>query len=292
MGFLAGVVGELNRREDKAERREEFMMNLLERRKDSILPEIKERISKRNAKVSERKARVDMAVSNFQFSERSAKALELTGQLEYQLANLVQLGDKLDPTYVANLTAGLEDRIDNDEDLAAAISAGLSGPLDTEEDKSQAFIRAYQATDAASFDKELNDLVSYSGGSLPSYDKPFKITAGKGSQVSGSDANTIRKQINEALAVMYRDKFQQNENGEYGLKPDVEGGAEVNFLFNEMVNKATELAQDPFNNFSTVGATQFIVQKLQPALDINATTVADNLNSALTDDTFNWDRFR
>ena len=50
MGFLAGVVGELNRREDAAERREEFMMNLLERRKAAIIPQILDRIQKRNEK--------------------------------------------------------------------------------------------------------------------------------------------------------------------------------------------------------------------------------------------------
>lgn len=291
MGFLAGVVAEINRQEDAATRADEFMMELLERRKGQILPELMERIKNRTEKVAEREARVDMATS-IGFSERAAQALELTGQLEFQLANIAQLGDKLDPTYIGNLTAGLEERIDNDEDLAAAVAAGLSGPLDTEEDRSQAFIRAYQTTDAASFDKELANLISYTGGSMPSYDTPFKITAGKGDEISPSDANNIERQIKNALAVMYRDKFQQNVEGEWGLKPDVEGGAEVNFLFNQMVNKATEMAQSPFNTLSTVGATQLIVEKVQPALGLNATTVADNLDSALTDNTFNWDTFR
>jgi len=291
MGFLAGVVGEINRQEDAQTRAEEFMMELLERRKGQILPELMERIRNRTEKVAERQARVDLATS-IGFSERAAQALELTGQLEFQLANIAQLGDRLDPTYIGNLTAGLEERIDNDEDLAAAVAAGLSGPLDTEEDRSQAFIRAYQATNAASFDEELANLISYTGGSMPSYDTPFKITAGKGVKVSPSDANNIERQIKNALAVMYRDKFQQNDEGEWGLKPDVEGGAEVNFLFNQMVNKATEMAQSPFNTLSTVGATQYIVEKIQPALGLNATTVADNLDNALTDNTFNWDTFR
>lgn len=291
MGFLAGVVAEINRQEDAATRADEFMMELLEKRKNQILPELMERIQKRTEKVAEREARVDMA-TGIGFSRRAAEALELTGQLEFQLANIAELGRNLDPTYIENLTAGLEERIENDEDLAAAISAGLSGPLDTEEDRSQAFIRAYQATDAASFDEELADLISYTGGSMPSYDTPFKITAGKGAKVNPSDANNIRKQINEALAVMYRDKFQQNAEGDWGLKPDVEGGEEVNFLFNQMVNKATELAQSPFNTLSTVGATQLIVEKVQPAFGLNATTVADNLDDALMDNTFNWDTFR
>ena len=291
MGFLAGVVAEVNRQEDAATRADEFMMELLEKRKNQILPELMERIKDRTEKVAEREARVDMATS-IGFSERAAQALELTGQLEFQLANIASLGKELDPTYIGNLTAGLEERIDDDEDLAAAVAAGLSGPLDTEEDRSQAFIRAYQATDAASFDEELANLISYTGGSMPSYDTPFKITAGKGAEVSPSDANNIRKQVNEALAVMYRDKFQQNEDGEWGLKPDAEGGEEVNFLFNQMVNKATEMAQSPFNTLSTVGATQLIVEKVQPAFGLNATVVSDNLDNALTDNTFNWDTFR
>lgn len=291
MGFLAGVVGEINRQEDAQTRAQEFMMQLLEKRKGQILPELMERIKNRTEKVAAREARVSMATS-IGFSERAAQALELTGQLEFQLANIAQLGDDLDPTYIGNLTAGLEERIDNDEDLATAVAAGLSGPLDTEEDRSQAFIRAYQATNAESFDKELANLISYTGGSMPSYDTPFKITAGKGSEVSPSDSNNIEKQISKALAVMYRDKFQQNAEGNWGLKPDVEGGAEVQFLFNQMVNKATELAQDPFNTLSTVGAIQYLVQKVEPAVGLNATTVANNLDTALTDNTFNWDTFR
>ena len=291
MGFLAGVVGEINRQEDAQARADEFMMGLLEKRKNQILPALQERIANRTAKVAERESRVDQAVG-LNFSRRSAEALELTGQLEFQLEYIKSLGRDLDPTYIGNLTAGLEERIDNDEDLAAAVAAGLSGPLDTEEDRSQAFIRAYQATDAASFDKELANLISYTGGSMASYDTPFKITAGKGDEVSPSDANNIKRQVTDALSVMFDEYFTTNSEGRTVLKQEVPGGAEVNFLFNQMIEKATEMAQDPFNTLSTVGATQLIVDKIQPALGLNASVVSENLDTALTDDTFNWDTFR
>ena len=63
MGFLAGVVGELNRREDAAERREEFMMNLLEQRKAAVLPQIMDRLANRNEGAKLRAATVNIAAS-------------------------------------------------------------------------------------------------------------------------------------------------------------------------------------------------------------------------------------
>lgn len=88
MGFLAGVVGELNRREDKAARREEFMMNLLEKRKAAIIPQLVERIEKRNAKVEEKLSRLKTATSSYGFTDEAAAILETTGQLGTILSNL------------------------------------------------------------------------------------------------------------------------------------------------------------------------------------------------------------
>ena len=93
MGFLSGVVGELNRREDKAARREEFMMNLLEKRKAAILPQIIDRIEKRNAKVAARLTRLDTAVNDYKFTKEAASILETSGRLDSILSGLGKPAD-------------------------------------------------------------------------------------------------------------------------------------------------------------------------------------------------------
>ena len=92
MGFLAGVVGELNRREDAAERREEFMMNLLEKRKAAVLPQIMDRIEKRKEGAKIRAARVQTAVS-FGMTDEAAAVLESSGNLDGLLARLNKLNE-------------------------------------------------------------------------------------------------------------------------------------------------------------------------------------------------------
>ena len=46
MGFLAGVVSEINRQEDAKERADRFTKELLERRKNILIPQIAERMAK------------------------------------------------------------------------------------------------------------------------------------------------------------------------------------------------------------------------------------------------------
>ncbi len=292
MGFLKGVVAEIDRQEDAATRAEEFMMTLLEKRKNEILPELMERIADRTEAATERTARVDTAIG-LGFSKRAATALELTGQLEFQLAKVIDLKKDLDPTYIPNLTAGLEARIDDDEKLAEAVAAGLSGPLNSTEDQEKAFIRAYQATDAATFDDELANLIKYMGGKAKSYSDKFNLTASKGSVISDSEFKNVNKILGDALSVMYQDVFEKDNAGEWQIREDAPDGEEVKFLFNNLAKEATNIAQDPFNTFGTVGATQFIIDKITPSSGLDATTVNENLQEALksTEDNY-WDRFR
>ena len=200
---------------------------------------------------AERTARLDAAMG-LGFSERAATALELTGQLEFQLAKVMDLKKDLDPTYIPNLTSGLESRIDDNEELAKAVAEGLSGPLNSIEDQENAFQRALKSTSITDFDEELNKLIMYTGGTPNSYSE-----------------------------------------GRTRIKLDQPGGEEVKFLFNNLSKEATKIAQDPFNTFSTVGAAQFIIDKITPASGLPASVVNENLNESLTSsEPSYWDRFR
>lgn len=292
MGFLAGVLAEVNRQEDAAIRADEFMQSLLEKRKGQILPELMQRIADRTEAAAERTARVDAAIG-LGFTKRAATALELTGQLDFQLAKIGKLDKDLDPTYIPNLTAGLEARIEDDENLAKAVAAGLSGPLDSREDQEQAFIRAYNATDSASFDDELANLVKYMGGKPQSYSDKFSITPSKGSVISDPEFKNINNILGNALNTMYEKMFGRDENGNWFVRSETPGSEEVQSLFNNLSKQATTLAEDPFNTLGTVGAAQFIIDKIEPSTGIEASVVNQNLLGALSTDAENyWDTFR
>lgn len=294
MGFLAGVLAEVNRQEDAATRADEFMMSLLEKRKDQILPELMGRIADRTKAAAERTARVDAAIG-MQFSERAATALELTGQLGFILENITDLKKDLDPSYISNLTAGLESRIDSDEELAKAVAAGLTGPLESVEDQENAFLRAYQATDQASFDTELANLINYMGGSnSTSIDDKFDITVGKGSVITEPEFRNINNILGDALSPIYSQAFKRDSEGDWYVNTQTPGGSEVQNLFNSLSFKVKDLALDPFNKLGTVDAAQLVVEKITPSYGINATTVTENLEQAFQSDdpTAYWNTFR
>ena len=268
----------------------------LEERKNSlreyrIKAGFEERANLKKAR-AERQARLDAAMG-LNFSKRAATALELTGQLEFELAKIVKLGKDLDPTYIPNLTSELESRIEDDEELAKAVSEGLSGPLNSREDMENAFTRALQARNAAAFDKELENLITYTGGKPNSYAKKFNIAPSKGSVITDPEFKNINNILGNALNVMYQDVFEKDNQGDWQIKADAPDGEEVRFLFNNLSKQATNISQDPFNTFGTVGAVQFIIDKITPASGIPANVVNENLNEALDSGESNyWDRFR
>lgn len=241
---------------------------------------------------AERTARLDAAMG-LGFSERAATALELTGQLEFQLAKIANFKDDLDPTYIPNLTSGLESRIDDNEELAKAVAEGLSGPLNSIEDQENAFQRALKSTSITDFDEELNKLIMYTGGTPNSYSEKFSITPSKGSVITDPEFKNIDSIITDALSVLYSDVYETDSEGRTRIKLDQPGGEEVKFLFNNLSKEATKIAQDPFNTFSTVGAAQFIIDKITPASGLPASVVNENLNESLTSsEPSYWDRFR
>jgi len=268
----------------------------LEERKNSlreyrIKAGFEERANLKKAR-AERQARLDAAMS-LNFSKRAATALELTGQLEFELAKIVKLGEDLDPTYIPNLTSELESRIEDDEELAKAVSEGLSGPLNSREDMENAFTRALQAGNAAAFDKELENLITYTGGKPNSYAKKFNITPSKGSVITDPEFKNVDSIITNALSVLYSDVYETDSEGQARIRLDQPGGEEVKFLFNNLSKEATRIAQDPFNTFSTVGAAQFIIDKITPASGLPADVINKNLKESLTSsEPSYWDRFR
>ena len=102
MGFFAGVVKELDRIEDREERRKEFMATLLEKRKTQVLPILLDRIKENKEKVAEIKAKMKLA-KGFGFSDEAAAVLDASGDLDTLLVRLKKLQE--DPDKEINETA-------------------------------------------------------------------------------------------------------------------------------------------------------------------------------------------
>lgn len=293
MGFVKGVVEELNRQEDLKIRADEFMQTQLSKLKDMVLPDIMERINARTDSAKERTARIDTAIE-MGFTKRVATALEMTGQLNFQLAKIVDGKDRIDPDYITTLNVGLEKRIDDDVELSKAVGIGLSGDLTNSEGQTQAMLNAYNATDREDFDNALANLMSYTGGSTSSeIDKPFDITATKGYKISLSDQNNIKKQVGDTLHIMFNDYFSYNQEMErFVINPNKEGSDKVENLMTDLEQKATELAESPFNTLSPVNAVFEVVNKIRPANGLDVDIINENLDESFTNPQFNWDRYR
>lgn len=96
MGFFAGVVEELGRMEDRKERNDMFMLDLLEKRKATVIPILLERIERNKAERKEISGRLSKAIG-FGITKEAAAVLESSGSLARVLAPLEKVQQSDDP---------------------------------------------------------------------------------------------------------------------------------------------------------------------------------------------------
>ena len=60
----------------------------------------------------------------------------------------------------------------------------------------------------------------------------------------------------------------------------------------DLEQKATELAESPFNTLSPVNAVFEVVNKIRPANGLDVDIINDNLDESFTNPQFTWDRYR
>ena len=106
MGFFVGVVDELGRMEDRKERNDMFMLDLLEKRKATVIPLLLERIERNKAERKEISNRLSKAVS-FGITKEAAAVLESSGSLARVLAPLQKVQESDDPDKKIN-KAGIQ----------------------------------------------------------------------------------------------------------------------------------------------------------------------------------------
>ena len=239
MGFLKGVVAEIDRQEDAATRAEEFMMSQLDKLKGVIIPELMEKIKTRTENAAETKARIDFAQS-LGLSERSAYALEVTGQLEFELATLQQLdkNDKVAKNFIKTLDATITSQIDNDEDIAKGISAGIAAMKKnmTAQDSTNALMKAMYATTRDEFEDAMEG-VTVKTITMPEVeDFEYRPTGGR-AMIDSSELNRMDQRIAQSLQTTFGQGYE--------VDPERAGGlGYISFVDDDLNRLFTKLAEE------------------------------------------------
>lgn len=223
----------------------------------------------------------------FGFSQKSAMALEMSGQLEFELGKVKSLieKNKLAENYIPTLVSYLEGKVDNDADLAESISRGLqSDSLVTEEEQSLALINSIG--DLNELQKEFMKTTTGGRTGIPA----FQYTPTKGARIELSDIKSIRAQLASSLNTIYADSFQIGPTGEVEFTQNAE--PEVQELFNKLAEKTTLLAEDPTNSYSPTSALNAVIGAVQTSQFVPPNVVVEKLDEAITTPNFNWDPFR
>jgi len=182
------------------------MMNLLERRKNAILPIIMDRVEKRNAKVSERLSRMQTATSSYGFTEEAAAVLESTGQLNTILSNLPEPA-KVSKTGIQILSETVVSSLKEDQ-IASAVKYAFDAGY-AESPTSDKLIDAISANSSEEFESALSGIsVGGSSVSRPSLGPlPINERALLSRDVSGvmDDRKVLKDTLAEQLDVTVTD---------------------------------------------------------------------------------------
>lgn len=246
-----------------------------------------ENIQKRRTALAESKARIGEA-KRFGFSTKAARALEMSGQLEFEVDKVQNLikNNKLSENYIPTLTAFLEDKVDNDEDLAAALAKGLQGDsFVSEEDQSLGLINSIG--DLNELQEQFLKTTKPTGRTgLPA----FQYTNTKGARIELSDRKSIQAQLASSLSTMYDASFSINNNGDVQFNQNT--SPDVQILFNNLTEKTVDLAEDPTNSFSPVSALSTVIGSIENSSRVPAVTVLEKIDEAIATPDFNWEPFK
>ena len=224
----------------------------------------------------------------FKFTEKSATALEMSGQLEFELEKVKKLlgNGALSETYIPTLVAHLEKQIDGDEELANAIARGLQPEsLTTPEEMSLGLIASMG---------DLNELqeqfLKTTQGGKTAALPAFSYTQTKGARIELPEMKSIRAQLAGALNTIYEDSFTVTNTGDVILNQNAD--PDVQILFNNLATKTQQLAESPLNSFSPTSALNTVIGSIENSSNVNPNVVLELMDEAITTPDFNWNPYR
>lgn len=269
MGFLAGVVAEINRQEDAQTRADEFMMELLERRKNQIIPDLQERIANRTEKANQAVARVELAHS-LGLSKEAAAVLERSGQLSFELEQLSKLGSKnLNREWLKTLSEHIVESVEPDK-AASALKYILQGDLSGRESMNRTLVNAlWNAESAEEFNIGITDAMSnMTEGSGPSI-MPVEYSSRGAGIITPSERSSIQTTIAKSMANTLGVQLNFDNSGQYvGFQGDDAGAAQ------EILNNAFDIFLEVNNDPNFLGDPQSVIN---PLVDRMRTLQANNV---------------
>ncbi len=118
----------------------------------------------------------------------------------------------------------------------------------------------------------------------------LKYNSSKGPRIELSDRKSIQAQLASSLSTMYDTSFSINNMGDVVFSQNA--SPDVQILFNNLTEKAVDLAEDPTNSFSPVSALNTVISSIEGSTRVPAVTVLEKIDEAITTPSFNWDPFK
>ena len=228
------------------------------------------------------------AAKRFNFSDKSATALEMSGQLEFELEKIKKLigNNALSETYIPTLVAHLEKQISDDEELAEAISRGLQGEsFTTPEEMSLGLIASM-----GDLNEMQEQFLKTTQGGKASALPAFSYTQTKGARIELPEMKSIRAQLAGALNTIYENSFTVTNTGDVVLNQNAD--PDVQRLFNNLATKTQQLAESPLNSFSPTSALNTVIGSIENSKNVKPNTVLELMDEAIATPNFNWEPHR
>ena len=248
---------------------------------------------------AKRTAQIKEAMS-FNLSEDTARAMQVTGQLGFELTKLNKIGkDKISETYIRSLDKAVQNAMEDDEEIANAISIGIAALKEDMDmgDYNAGIMKAL----AAKTNKEYSEAVSGLTVSSPSFPtvKEFEYRTLGGRRVESSELNRMNTQIAQSLKTTFGGGYSVDNQGDLSLIQFADDN--LNRLFTELSNQAVtrvESAVPGVGTGSPADVSLYIGQTLQNARRNDASgqpivskpsEILDNLPNILNNPTgFDW----
>lgn len=263
MGFFAGVVEELNRIEDKKERRELFKQKMLEQRKNAVLPVIMERVAKRDAAASAKAGRV-MAGTRAGLTQETAALLEATGELEGILEKISKgKPNKAAIEKLNNLTKDVPK-----ERLAKAMNYAFDIGFDKDATTAKYIEVIYAATDEE-FLKKATELAGMAQPSSRPNINPYGVRVGAVEEIDTTELNRARTTVERTLAPILGVRY----DAQLGMQ--TENNPEAGVIVNNAMEYYIQRRSDPFVSDDPMGIISEITDKVEAGRQALGTDQAD-----------------
>ena len=274
---------------DRAARREEFMMNLIEKRKSIVLPELMERLGQRRAKIKKTQANVE-SFMNYDFSKETALALHASGQLSSTLGMLSKLTEKGDLSFTYKKT--LEDLAkkyakNNPDKFAKIMQAGIAEETGSQNKEIEALMNVINSNTEEDMLAGMAEISSMARRDPVPAIQRFMLNPAKMVALTQSEIESMNDDITEGIASTTGDQYfeytQNPDGGVYRTTKDADMGVFLRSLFNATRNIA-EAPTGIYKDYNINDATEYVLGQFMDDFR-NGMTVQEaipQINQALT----------